>query len=144
MRALDTNVLVYALVPGTERHERARHVLTEHAEGSRPWALPWPCAYEFLRVVTHPAIFEPPMPIDRASFWLQRILDSPSLSLLSESGRHPAIMGELLEESGATGNLVHDAHIAALCLEHGVREIVTGDTDFRRFPTLDVVDPFET
>ena len=143
MRALDRNVLVYALVPGTERRERARHALTEHAEGTRPWALPCPCAYEFLRVVTHPAIFESPMPIDRAASWLQRILDSPSLSLLSESGRHPAIMRELLEESGATRNLVHDAQIAALCLEHGVREIMTGDTEFHRFPTLDVVDPLQ-
>lgn len=78
-----------------------------------------------------------------AASLLGRILDSPSLRLLSESGRHPAIMGEVLEESGAAGNRVHDAHIAALCLEHGVREIVTGDTDFRRFPGLNVVDPFE-
>lgn len=144
MRALDTNVLVYALVAGTDRHERARHVLAEHAEGSRPWALPWACAYEFLRVVTHPEVFESPMPIGRAVSCLGRVLDSPSVSLLSESERHPAIMSEVLEESGATGNLVHDAHIAALCLEHGVREIVTGDTDFRRFPGLTVVDPFET
>lgn len=144
MRALDTNVLVYAAVAGTEHHGRARRVLAEHAGGSRPWALPWPCAYEFLRVVTHPAIFDSPMPMARAASDLERILDSPSLSVLSESERHPAIMSEVLEESGAAGNLVHDAHIAALCLEHGVREIVTGDTDFRRFPALDVVDPFES
>jgi predicted nucleic acid-binding protein len=78
MRALDTNVLVYALVAGTDRHERARQVLIEHAEGTRPWALPWPCAYEFLRVVTHPAIFESPMPIERAASFLERLLDSAS------------------------------------------------------------------
>lgn len=145
MRALDTNVLVYAVVRGTDRHGRAREVLVEHAEGDRPWALPWPCAYEFLRVVTHPSIFDPPVPIGRALADLERILESPTLRLLSESNRHPTLMAEMvdvLEEAGTGGNLIHDAHIAVLCLEHGVRELVTGDADFRRFPGLDVVDPF--
>ncbi|MFW6010381.1 MAG: type II toxin-antitoxin system VapC family toxin [Gemmatimonadota bacterium] len=142
MRALDTNVLVYAEVRSTEHHDTALRVLREHAEGSRPWALPWPCAYEFLRVVTHPGIFDPPVPVDRALADLERILDSPSLELLSESPRHRTLMAELVRETEVSGNLFHDAHIAALCLEHGVRELVTGDRDFRRFPGLDVVDPF--
>lgn len=142
MRALDTNVLVYAEVRTTEHHEKARRVLRDHAEGSRPWALPWPCAYEFLRVVTHPKIFDPQVPVDRALADLERILDSPSLVLLSESPRHRALMAELVTETEVTGNLLHDAHIATLCLEHGVRELVTGDRDFRRFPGLEVVDPF--
>ena len=142
MRALDTNVLVYAEVRSTEHHEAALEVLREHAEASRPWALPWPCAYEFLRVVTHPAIFDPPAPMDRALEDLERILDAPGLHLLSETRRHRALMTELVRETGVSGNLVHDAHIAALCLEHGVRELVTGDRDFTRFPGLEVVDPF--
>lgn len=105
-------------------------------------ALPWPCVYEFLRVVTHPDIFDPPVPIRRALADLERILDSPSLHLLSESPRHRVLMAELVAETEVSGNPVHDARIAALCLEHGVRELVTGDRDFRRFPGLEVVDPF--
>lgn len=142
MRALDTNVLVYAEVRTTEHHGTAREILREHAEGDRPWALPWPCAYEFLRVVTHPAVFDPPMPADRALADLERVLDAPSLRLLSETDRHRAVMSDLLGASEVSGDLVHDAHVAALCLEHGVSAIVTGDRDFRRFPGLDVLDPF--
>lgn len=142
MRALDTDVLVHAEVRTTEHHETARQLLVEHAEGARPWALPWPCVYEFLRVVTHPAIFDPPVPADRARDDLHRVLGSPSLRLLSETDRHASVMVEVLTSSGAAGNLVHDAHIAALCLEHGVSELVTGDRDFRRFPGLETVDPF--
>lgn len=142
MRALDTNVLVYAEVRSTEHHETASRVLREHAEGDRPWALPWPCANEFLRVVTHPAIVDPPVPVPRALADLERILDSPSLELLSESRRHRVLMAEIVTETQVSGNLLHDAHIATLCLEHGVRELVTGDQDFLRFPGLDVVDPF--
>lgn len=142
MRALDTNVLVYAVVTTSEHHASARRLLREHAESGRPWALPWPCVYEFLRVVTHLAVLDPPMTVDRALADLGRILDSPSLHLLSETGRHRGVMTEVVAETRAAGNLVHDAHIAALCLEHGVGQLVTADRDFGRFPGLDVVDPF--
>ena len=142
MRALDTNVLVFAEITSSPFHDRAVAVLKEAAEGIAPWALPWPCVYEFLRVVTHPRVYHPPVPLERARSDLRRILDSPSLRLLAETERHREILDRVVEASGATGNLVHDAHIAALCLEHGVSELVTGDRDFLRFPGLRVVNPF--
>ncbi len=141
MRAVDTNVLVHAHVESPHTR-RAREVLSSVAEGRTPWALPWPCAYEFLRVVTHPRVYQPPMPLDLALRALRAVLDSPSLVLLSETDRHAAIMADVLQAGRATGNLVHDAHIVALCLEHGVTEIYTGDRDFTRFPGLMVTDPF--
>jgi predicted nucleic acid-binding protein len=70
------------------------------------------------------------------------ILDSPTLLLLHETPNHPDVMMRVLKESGATGNLVHDAHIAALCLEHGITELISGDRDFARFPSLTVRNPF--
>jgi predicted nucleic acid-binding protein len=73
---------------------------------------------------------------------LRSILASPSLVLLSETPRHADVMAGVLDASSATGNLVHDAHIAALCLEHGVSELLTGDRDFSRFPGLRVEHPF--
>jgi hypothetical protein len=73
---------------------------------------------------------------------LKAVLASPSLVLLSETPRHPDIMAVVIEAAGVAGNLVHDAHIAALCLEHGVTELITGDRDFTRFAGLRITNPF--
>lgn len=142
MRAFDTNVLVHAEITNSPHHAVARRLLTEAAEGPAPWAVPWPCVYEFLRVATHPRVYHPPMPIAAALADLRRVMRSPSLVLLGETERHAAILADVIEASGASGNLVHDAHIAALCLEHGVSELVTGDRDFARFPQVRTLNPF--
>ncbi len=142
MQAVDTNLLIYAEIAPSFHHQRALQVLTKLAEGSVPWAIPWPCLYEFLRVVTHPRVFHLPVPVPVALADLKRILDSPSLVLLSETDRHAALMETVIQQSGVTGNLIHDAHIAVLCLEHGVSELITGDRDFLRFPDLRISNPF--
>lgn len=142
MQAIDTNILIYAEVESSPRHGAARQVLKTLAEGTLPWAIPWPCVYEFLRVVTHPRVFHPPFPLKIALGDLQQILASPSLVLLTETGRHPAVMAQTLRQAAAIGNLIHDAHIAALCLEHGVSELITGDRDFSRFAGLKTLNPF--
>jgi toxin-antitoxin system PIN domain toxin len=142
LRAVDTNLLIFAEIRSSSHHELARKLLKQLAEGALPWAIPWPCVYEFLRVVTHPRIYHPPVPLSRAVSDLRAILSSPSLVLLGETSHHTEVMHKVLVQSGATGNLVHDAHIAALCLEHGVSQLLTGDRDFLRFPDLAVVNPF--
>lgn len=142
MKAIDTNVLVYAEIVSSPRHKKARTLVTQLAEGALPWAIPWPCIYEFLRVATHPRVFHPPVPLQLVLSDLEAILASPSLVLLSETPRHFEVMEAVVKTSGVTGNLIHDAHIAALCLEHGVTELLTGDRDFARFPGLNISDPF--
>lgn len=142
MRAVDTNVLIYAVITSSRFHQKARNVLTQVAEGATPWAIPWPCAYEFLRVVTHAKVYHPPVPAERALADLKRILASPSLVLLSETERHVDILESVVTDSGVTGNLIQDAHIAALCIEHGVSELLSGDRDFLRFEGLRVINPF--
>lgn len=142
MIAVDTNVLVYAEIVNSPHHRKAREILGQLAQGNLPWALPWPCVYEFLRVVTHPRVYHPPAPMEVALADLRVILTSPSLVLLSETPRHAEVMESVIAASGATANLVHDAHIAALCLEHGVSGILTGDRDFSRFSGLQIVNPF--
>ena len=141
MRAIDTNVLIYSEIVSSEFHPVARGLLVELAEGALPWAIPWPCVYEFLRVITHPRVFTPPVPVEIALEDIRQILQSPSLHLLSETSRHAEVLDRVIRDSGVTGNLMHDAHIAALCLEHGVTELITGDGDFTRFP-LKVTNPF--
>ncbi len=142
VRAIDTNVLVFAEITNSPQHDRARAILWECSEGPMAWAIPWPCVYEFLRVVTHPRVFHPPVPYEVALGDLRAFLASPSLVLLSETSRHADVLDAVVRSSSATGNLIHDAHIAALCLEHGVTELVTGDRDFHRFEGLRVIDPF--
>jgi toxin-antitoxin system PIN domain toxin len=144
MQAIDTNILIHAEVQSSRHHAPALKILHSLAEGALPWALPWPCVYEFLRVVTHPRVFHPPVPLQTALADLQQVLASPSLFLLAETSRHAAVLGQVLRQAGAIGNLIHDAHIAALCLEHGVSEIITGDRDFSRFAGLKIVNPFTT
>jgi toxin-antitoxin system PIN domain toxin len=142
MQAVDTNILVFSVIRTAPQHERARTIVRDFAEGAAAWAIPWPCAYEFLRVVTHPRVYHPPMPIEMALADIGSILASPSLVMLSETARHGAMMEEIIRASRVTGNLVHDAHIAALCMEHGVSALLTGDRDFHRFRDLRVIDPF--
>lgn len=142
MIALDTNILVYARRAETPFHRQSKRLLADLAEGSRPWALAWPCIYEFLRVVTHPRVFDPPTDLDLALQDLDSLMESPSLVLLGEGPAHDAAMRQALTSAQARGNLVHDAHIAALLVEHGVRELWTADRDFSRFPNIRVRDPF--
>lgn len=142
MIALDTNILVYARRAETPLHRRARRLLEGLAHGDRPWALAWVCVYEFLRVVTHPRVFDPPTNLEVALEDLESLLQAPSLVLLGEGPAHLAAMRQALVSGRATGNLVHDAHIAAILLEHGVRELWTADRDFSRFPGLRARDPF--
>ncbi|HEU4385390.1 MAG TPA: TA system VapC family ribonuclease toxin [Anaeromyxobacteraceae bacterium] len=142
MIAVDTNVLVYARREEAPFHAQARRLLTELAEGDSPWALPWPCVYEFLRVVTHPRVFQPPTDLEVALEDLASLFESPSLALLGEGPGHPSHLTRAVGAGRATGNLVHDAHIAALLVEHGVREFLTADRDFARFPGLAARDPF--
>ena len=142
MIAIDTNVLVYARRVEAPHHAAARHLVTSLAEGSEPWALPWPVVYEFVRVVTHPRVFTPLTPLDVLVPDLESLLASPSLHLLGEGASHYRHMRDQLTIGNATGNLAHDAHIAALLVEHGVREFLTADRDFARFPGARSRNPF--
>jgi uncharacterized protein len=140
--ALDTNVLVYARRTEAPHHKQALQLLKELAGGERPWALAWVCVYEFLRVVTHPRVFNPPTALESALEDVESLLRSPSLQMLGEGPAHPTRMRHALLEGKATGNLVHDGHIAALLAEHGVSEFWTADRDFNRFPGIVALDPF--
>jgi hypothetical protein len=141
--ALDSNILVYARRMETPHHPQAARLLAELAEGDNPWAIPWPCVYEFLRVVTHPRVFNPPSDPETTLNELQSLFESKSLTMLGEGSSHAAHLRLAILGGRAAGNLVHDAHIAALAVEHGVTELWTTDRDFARFPGLRIRNPFD-
>jgi toxin-antitoxin system PIN domain toxin len=139
---VDTNVLVYAADRDSREHERCRERLLTWRAQPEPWYLTWSVVYEFLRVTTHPRVFRRPWSPSQSWSFIESVLAAPSLGLLTESDRHVSVLASLIEDiPELTGNLVHDAHTAALMLEHGVRTIYTRDTDFHRFPGIEARDP---
>jgi toxin-antitoxin system PIN domain toxin len=139
--ALDTNLLVYAHREDSPFHAAARACVTGCAEGRAAWAIPWPCLHEFFAIVTHPRVYLPPTPAAQALAQVEAWLESPSLVLLTESGDHWRVLRNLLARAQLAGPAVHDARIAALCLQHGVRELWSADRDFNRFAGLKAVNP---
>lgn len=144
MIAVDTNILVYAHRQDSPFHEAALFRVKGLAEGAANWGIPWPCLHEFLAVVTHQRIYAPPTPLLRALDQVEAWLESPTLVVLAEGPTHWATLRDLLAGGRVTGGQAHDARIAALCRQHGVRELWSADRDFSRFPGINVTNPLIT
>ena len=141
--AIDTNILVYAHRREVTEHRAAVAVVRELAEGPAPWALPWPCVYEFFSVVTNPRIWKLKASTpDQAWAQLSAWFGSSSLRLLGETEDFAPILARLICRPRVRGPVVHDARIAALCVAHGVKALLTRDRDFSLFAELDTRDPF--
>ncbi|HYN57936.1 MAG TPA: TA system VapC family ribonuclease toxin [Rubrivivax sp.] len=141
MIAIDTNLLVYAHREDSPFHAAADACVAQCAEARAAWAIPWPCLHEFYSIVTHPRIYNPPTPAARALEQIDAWLESPSLVLLTEGDRHWTTLRELVTKARIAGPAIHDARIAALCLQHGASELWSADRDFGRFSGLRVVNP---
>lgn len=141
MIAVDTNILIYAHREDSEWHEAANARIVELAEGRAPWAIPWPCIHEFLAIVTHPKVFAPPTPLPAAIDQVEAWLESPTVVTLSEADNYWSELRRTVETGRIVGPQVHDARVAALCLQHGVRKLWSADRDFGRFPQLVTTNP---
>jgi uncharacterized protein len=139
--AVDTNILVYAHRKDSEFHAPAAALLRTLAEGAHAWSIAWPSVHEFFAIVTHARIYRPPTPPVRALAQIEAWLGSPSLVLLGETSKHWTNLRALILDAKIEGAKVHDARIAALCLQHGVRELYSADRDFSRFPQIAVRNP---
>ena len=141
MIAVDTNILVYAHREDSPWHPSAFKKIAELAEGRALWAIPWPCIHEFLAIVTHPRIYAPPTALPQALDQVEAWLESPRVSVLSETEGYWADLRAMVTAGKATGGQIHDARVAALCRLHGVRELWTADRDFGRFAGMKVTNP---
>ena len=141
MIALDTNILVYAHRRDSEWHGPAAACVRGLAEGMPSWAVPWPCIHEFLAIVTHDRIYSPPTTATKALEQINAWFDSPSVVLLAETAGYREVLTRLIEKSKINGPRVHDARIAALCIHHGVRELLSADRDFSRFVDIKSRNP---
>jgi len=141
MIAVDTNILLYAHRADSPWHAAADASVSSLAESRSPWAIPWPCVHEFLAIATHPRIYDPPSPVADAIEQVECWREAPGLVTLGETALHWRQLRELVERGQIRGGRVHDARIAAICLQHGVSELWSADRDFSRFPALRVVNP---
>ena len=135
MILLDVNVLVYAHREDTERHDEHRRWLESQLDQSQGCGVSDLVLSGCLRILTHTRIFAPPSPLSAALDFLQAIRDHPNVFSVSPGERHWGIFLDLCRRANARGNLVSDAHHAALAIESGC-EWITTDRDFARFPGL--------
>ncbi len=128
-------MLVHAHREDSPDHERCLSELSNLIAASSAFGLSTLALSGFVRVVTHPRVFDPPSPLEEALRFCDFLLQQPHAVILNPGNRHWEIFQRLCEEANAKGNLVPDAYFAALAIEHGA-EWVTMDRDFARFPGL--------
>ena len=141
MIAVDTNILVYAHRTDVVWHEKASACLKTLINSSAAWAIAWPCVHEFISVVTNKRVYEVATPLALAFDQLHEWSVLQNHHFIGETSDHLDVLGNLALYGQIRGGMIHDAHIAAICLEHGVSELWTADRDFSRFPKLKTRNP---
>ena len=141
MIAIDANILVYAHRADSDWHDRAKDCVTQLANGTVTWGLPWHCLSEFFAITTHPRIYKPASTTFEAIKQIDAWLESPVAECLSETDESWEVLRGLLSDARIEGPMVYDARIVAICRVHGVVELWSTDRDFSRFPELRVRNP---
>lgn len=140
MLLVDANVLLYSVNKGAREHTVARAWLLAGLGGGEAVAFAWTVILAFLRLSTHPAVFPRPLSVRQAAETVELWLGAPSAVTIEPTRRHLPLVRGLLERAGTAGNLVGDAHLAALALEHGAT-VVSFDRDFARFEGVALTRP---
>jgi len=139
---VDTNILVHAVDADSPFHSPCRSLVESLAEGDEVWHVTWPILYEFLRVSSHPRVLKDPFSLSRSWSVVRGLLESRTLRILTPGARHLDVANEVFAELPDLGaNLMHDAATAVLMREHRIRHIFTRDSDFKRFPFIEIVTP---
>lgn len=141
MIAVDTNILIYAHREDSPWHEQALECVGRLANSGLPWAITWPSIHEFLAIVTHPKIYDPPTPLQTALAALQAWQASSGLRILGEGAGYFDLLAKQVTDGKIKGPKIHDARIAAICLHHGIKKLWSADRDFSAFPNLVCENP---
>jgi toxin-antitoxin system PIN domain toxin len=137
---IDANILVYACNSAADLHDKSRDWLDEKLNGESPVGLPWASLLAFLRIATNPRAFRNPLTMPVAWEQVSNWLSADTVWTPEPTERHAAVLGKLLVQPAVYGNLVPDAHLAALAIEHGLT-LCSTDGDFARFPQLSWLNP---
>jgi toxin-antitoxin system PIN domain toxin len=140
VKLVDANVLIYAVNESDSRHEQAHGWLDPALVGSEPIGFSWIVLLAFLRLTTRIGLFPRALTVAEANERVRAWLAQPAAVIAEPTARHLEVLAGLLAETGTGGNLVSDAHLAAIAVEHGA-EIVTFDADFVRFRGVRTVTP---
>ena len=140
--SLDVNVLLYASDRSSDRHLRARRFVEACAAGPEILCLTWPTLMSYLRIATHPRIFTAPLSPDEALGNVSALIKLPHVRAVSELDGFIDAYKHVTDETSVRGNLVPDAHVAAILFQHGVRTLYSNDRDFRKLSSLELRDPF--
>lgn len=139
--AIDVNILLYASDADCSNYKRAKSFLDDCIKQDKLFFLAWPTVMGYLRIATHPSIFSQPLTPDEAMANISMLLSLPHIRFLSEEEGFWDVYREMTSEVPTRGNLVPDAHLAAILRQHGVKKLYSHDRDFRKFTFLDVRDP---
>lgn len=140
MTLIDANLLLFSVDERNPRQRVAATWLAEQLGGSSPVALPWDCLGAFLRLSTHPRIFDRPLTAEEATSVVEDWLASEVTWVPVPTARHAGVLTSLMTAHRVSGDLVTDARLAALAIEHGLT-IYSDDSDFARFPEVRWVNP---
>jgi len=140
---VDVNILVYASLRAFREHEQAREWLDRQLNEADRLGLPWAGLLGFLRVATNRRVVEQPLPIAEAWSQVKLWLSADCVWIPQPTDRHAEVLGRMLAPPGIRGDLVPDAHLAALAIEHGLT-LCSTDGDFARFPGLRWENPLKT
>ena len=142
MILVDANLLVYAHVTSFAQHEKARAWLDDRINAAAPVGLPWPSLLAFVRIISNPRIFDRPVTVSAAWDQVESWLAAKSVWVPLPTERHQRVLGPLLANTESRPNLVPDAHLAALAIEHGL-QLYSTDGDFARFHGLEWENPLQ-
>lgn len=140
MVLVDVNILIGAKMSGLPFHAQAKAWLDALLQSDRPVRLPWAVLVAFVRITTNPRAMTNPLSMNEALEQVVEWLGLPGVTVLHPTPEHARHFTEQCRVANATGNLVSDAHLAALALEHDC-ELASNDADFAKFPTVRWVNP---